>query len=402
MSKSNKPGKFIWHFYTNICKLMMKFTNPKGEISNTEFKNRDKTSGALVIFNHCSNYDHIALTSAFHYDPVNYVIARYFNYKKLVSLGINAIKTIKREQFKPDVASIKQIKKVLNEKGVVAISPAGQVSIHGDLPYIDKAIVKLVKFANVDVFTAKLKGTYLKRPKWTKKNSSATINVEIVKTLSRDDLKSLTDQEIYEKIVSSINVYDYQLQTISPQIVKKKNKAVGLEKFIYICPKCMQKYTFRTYDNHLTCTNCGNDIVYDQYNFFKGNSQEYMMFQNEKEWYEFEKRKIREDILANNLHLESDFYLYSNPSGKWKIENVGSGKLVLTNDKFYYEGTYQNKPIIKEFNLPSLVQLPFAAGKHFEVHDDDFVFKFIPINNKNQVVEWVQAIDVLQELKTGR
>ena len=56
------------------------------------------------------------------------------------------------------------------------------------------------------------------------------------------------------------------------------------------------------------------------------------------------------------------------------------------------------KEIVKEFNLNTIYQLPFAPATRFNIPDEEGMFEFVP-ENKRVVIEWVQLVDALNSIK---
>lgn len=395
-----KANIFIWWFYTIVSKIYLLF---KGSLKtkNKVFKKRNKKEGCLVLYNHTSNKDHFITTAAFNYTRVNYVITKHFYFNKTLRPILQVVKTIPRDQFKSDLLSIKNIKKAIDNKGVVAIAPAGQITIHGDMLYIDRAIVKLVRLCKCDVYSLRIYGGYLAFPKWRQTKRRFPVSTEFVKVFSKDEIALLTDDEIYNRVVLSIDVKDRNMQLEKPRKIKGKNIIKGLDNVLYYCPNCKSKYTTTTDGNIMTCSKCNNKVRMNEYGFLEPVGTETVMFENEYEWYKYQKDLIKKEIVSGSYHLEGKYELYRETNEEWKIEKVGEGKLVLTNDEFYYEGTINGEEVVKKFALDHLLQLPFDVAKRFDVPDDDGKFEFRPLENNKQVMEFVQAIDAMREIRIG-
>lgn len=399
--KERVKGNLIaWLIYTFFSRIFMFFKHHI-KYNYKVFKKRNKKIGSLVIYNHMSNMDHYISTAAFKYRRANYVITRHFYFNKTLKSILECVAAIPREQFKSDLISIRKIKKVIDKKGIVAIAPAGQISVHGDLIYIDPAIIKLVKFCKTDVFSLQIHGNYLSYPKWRRTKRSYPISCEFVKVLTIKDLETLSDEEIYDRIIKSIDVSDRELQKVKPHKIKGKSIIEGLETITYYCPKCKSKHTFVTKGDLMTCSKCGNQIRMNNYGFLEPVSSDCVMFSNEHLWYDYEKELIKKQIIDGTLHIEGKYKLFRNLNEQWTLEEVGEGKVVLTTSEFYYEGTINNELVRKDFKLDKLIQLPFGLAERFDVPDDEGTFQFRPVDNINQIIEYVQSIDVMRELKQG-
>ena len=157
--------------------------------------------GCILIYNHSSNKDHYFIMSACNYRPVNFVLASYFYFNKVLGKILTWAKGISKDQFKPDIAAIRKMKKVLDQNGIVAIAPAGQISMDGTPPYISPAIVKLIKMAKADVLGLKMTGINLSLPKWRKYPRRTKINLEFVKVVTKEELETLKDKELYHQFM---------------------------------------------------------------------------------------------------------------------------------------------------------------------------------------------------------
>lgn len=393
-----KGNIFAWLFYT-FCARVFLFFKHHIRYNRKVFNKRNKKEGCLLIYNHMSNMDHFVTTASLKYKRTNYVITKHFYFNKKLRKILDCVCAIPREQFKSDLISIRNMKKVIDQKGIVSIAPAGQISVHGEQIYIDRAIVKLIKFCKADVYALQIHGNYLAYPKWRRSKRNYPVYSEFVKVIAKEEIEKLDENEIYKKVVDSINVSDYKFQLAHPHKIKGKGIIEGLETITYYCPKCKSKHTFTTNGNTMVCTKCGNKIIMNQYGFLEPGSNDCVMFANEHLWYNYEKELIKKDILSGNLHIEGTYTLMRNINDPWILDEVGSGKVVLTNNEFYYQGTINGIMIRKDFKLNQMLQLPFGLAKRFDIPDDEGTFQFRPIDNPNQIIEYVQAIDVLRELR---
>lgn len=396
-----KPNPIAWFIYSVASRIIMFFKNGV-KYDTKAFKNRNKKRGCIVLYNHASKKDHFITSAAFGMTRVNYVISNHFYYKSFLRTVLTWVRAIPREQFKSDLISIRKIKKVIDNKGVICIAPAGQMTIDGSVPYIDRAIVKLIKFCKADVYTCQMHGTYLAYPKWRKNERKYPISAKFYKVMDMEEVVTLSEDEIYDRSVKAIDVYDLREQKQNPVKIKGENLIEGLEQIIYYCPKCKSKHTIITKGNTMTCTRCNNTVQMNQYGILEPIGHDCVMFQNEAEWYRFEKDVIKEEVLKGNYHLEGNFTLTCNiKESEWELEEVGQGKVVLTNDELYYEGTFKGEIVLKKFPLEKLIQLPFDAGVRFDIPNDEGTFQFRPIDTPAKVTEFVQAIDVMRELRIG-
>lgn len=398
-----KPNPLAWFIYVTGSKIYMSKRN-KVIIDRTVFKNRNKKEGCIVLYNHSSNKDHFVTTLSFGFTRVAYVTTSHFYYSKKLSFVLKLARAIPKEQFKSDVSTIKKIKRALNKKVPVAIAPTGQITVHGDALYFDPSIVKLLKMCKVDVYAIRMHGNYYAYPKWRKYYRDVPIHSEFVKVIDKKELETLSDDEIYKRTYDAINVNDRQEQSKYNYQLHSQGLIEGIEDILYQCPKCMQKYQMATSKDLLICNFCGNTVKMNEKGFLEGVSQNYVLMQNEAEWYKWEQRKMIQEINNNTFKLEGKFKLITNLHEQYVLEEAGTGKLVLTPDRFYYEGYIGDEIKTKEFKLDRLVQLPFEVRKHFDIPDDEGYFEFIPTDdeNKAKIIQFVQAVEVISAMRQNR
>ena len=71
----------------------------------------------------------------------------------------------------------------------------------------------------------------------------------------------------------------------------------------------------------------------------------------------------------------------------------------MNKNECYYEGTCNNEPFRKDFKMEHLTQLPFDPNSHFEVPNEECLYRFKPIEKSSYIVDYVQLIDYLNNNK---
>lgn len=394
------PNRLAWFIYVTGCRLYMLFHN-KVRINRSVFRKRSKKEGCIVIYNHSSNKDHYITTMCFGHTRAAYVTSSHFYFNKTYRMLLNWVRAIPKEQFKSDIGTIKKIKRALQNNLPVSIAPAGQITVHGDPLYIDPSIVKLLKMCKVDVYAIQMHGNYYAYPKWRKYRRKLPIYAEFVKVMDKEDLDSLSDETIYHNVCNAIAINDRKEQAAFQYHLASKGLIEGIESILYQCPKCMAKYQNETCGDTLTCKACGNQIRMNEQGFLEPISSNVVLIQNEAEWYKWEQHKMQQEMEKGIFHLEGKFKLLHNLDHSYTLEEVGEGKVVLTMDELYYEGTFQDNLIRKNFKLDRLQQLPFEVRRHFDIPDDDGCFEFVPAEDEHsaKITEFVQAIEVMSKMR---
>lgn len=395
-NKKNKkeklmPNRLYWTIYYILGGILISLKH-NVKIRRGDFNNRDKKKGCVVLYNHVCFDDHYMIAKFLGKNMGTFVITKRFMYNKIIAPLLRGVRAITRDQFKADMASILKMKRITSEGGILVISPAGQMSISGDVPYIHPSIIKLLKMCKVDVYTIQIHGSYLAYPKWGLSKRSYKIELDCHKTLSSDDLINLPKEECYNKVLTDLSINDLLEQKTKMIPIKGKKLAEGMENFLFICPKCFRKYSIEVSNDILKCKCCGNSVRLNKYGFLEGIGNDYVLMQNESLWYDFQKNIILNEMKQDDYKLTSSVTLYSNEEKSNELVVFGSGTLCFDKERLYYDGTMKGNVIHKEFNLSAIYQLPFEPAKRFNIPDDENFFEFVP-SNQLQVIEWVIAID---------
>lgn len=401
VKKFKRPGRIVWFIYGLFCRFVLLFGTKKIKYDRSVLKDINKDEGAIIIYNHTCNKDQYITGATAGRLRLTYVVSRYYMLIPFISTILKIVRAIPKEQFRSDLASIRRMKRATDNKGVLCIAPAGQTTLHGEMPYVDPSIVKLLKLCKVDVYNIKIEGGYLNFPKWrkNKKPHKTTIHASAGKVLTKEQIASMTDDEVYQKIVDALNVSEHEYQKKNNYLIKSKHIIEGLENVLYICPKCNTKYSYESKKDLMVCTHCGNTIHMNNVGVIQPFNDDDVCFKDESKWYSWQETLIKERYNKDDFIQVNEFILYTNDPKSDKMKESGKGVLTLTKDLLYYDGTFDGNLIHKDFNLSILTQLPFKPAHHFEIPDGDGVYQFRPVNNPCLVVEWVQIIDVINEIK---
>lgn len=395
--KSEKPNRAASIVLFLASKVYLFFLGIKVKYNRKVLK--EHKDGFILISNHYSSADQFLIGASVKARKINFVVSSHFFNNKKTSWALKLIKAIKKEQFINDITAIRKMKRVIDEDGIVYIAPTGQVSLMGANNYIPKAIVKLVRLCNGSVVAMRSTGGHLCLPKWGTSKRRYPINVEFIDVINKDEIKLLSDDEIYDRIVNSIEVNEYLEQEKVMIPIKGNALAEGLEGALYICPKCGKKYHIETKGNELTCNLCGNKVVMNKFGFLEAKTKEDIAFKYPFEWYQYQKKYIRDEIKNGNVHVEFDVIMKLHNHEKHNMEEVGTGKLVLTNNEFYYDGIKNGESYRKEFDLPHLAQTPFSPHRHIEVPTQEEFFQFVPVNKDVEPIFWSSVIEVMNDIK---
>lgn len=185
----------------------------------------------------------------------------------------------------------------------VAMYPEGAMTSTGETGFISKRNAALVKECDCTFVTYRGKGGYLKKPRWAKNSRKGPISGEVVHVYSKEQIRAMSEDELYEHILEDLyfNAYDEQRKNPSEYITE--DPAEHAEIILYGCPKCKEVGLLKTKGDKIFC-NCGFEAKVDNYGFWHSDDME---FDNIVEWDKFQKTLIREIALKKQNTSESLF-----------------------------------------------------------------------------------------------
>lgn len=361
-----------------FCKLKFKYNLKKNGIEKLN-------TPSIILFNHGSAIDFMIDVAPLYPQRVNIVTAFYYFCNYHLGRLIHALGAFPKFLYQPDVSSIKNIKRVLRNNGIVCLAPEGRLSPHGELESIIPSTVKLLKKECVDVYLLKNHGAYLSKPKWAKTSRKGRIDIEYIHLFTKEELQTLSLQEIYDKLYDNIYYDEFKWIEENNVTFKGKKFAEGLENILYLCPVCGKEYTYVTKGNKLECTHCHTKVILNnKYKFVSDNKE---IPSTIKDWYNYQKTIERQNIQDENYILQSNVLLKQpDPKGNG-FKEVGQGICTLTHIGLNYKGTKNGENVDILFRLENVPALPFGANIDFEIYHDQTLYYFVPENTKS-CVKW--------------
>ncbi|MFH0766464.1 MAG: lysophospholipid acyltransferase family protein [Bacillota bacterium] len=218
------------------------------------------------------------------------------------------VKTIAKRKGQSDIQTIKGIFNAFNHdhRGIM-IFPEGNASYFGEQSDVSLySTAKLVKKVRHEVVLAKINGGYLAAPRWGKRRKKGDFHIHYEPLITIQELEALSINQIEDILKNAIKFNDYDWNRKELILYRSKEKAVGLEKYVYFCPKCKGIQTISTQGNDIFCQKCGKISHINHYEFLED-----LPFDNLVDWGKLQKKSIP-FALQNELHsqgrlIEIDF-----------------------------------------------------------------------------------------------
>jgi len=153
----------------------------------------------------------------------------------------------------------------------------------------------------------------------------------------------------------------------------------------------------------ISSVNCFSEpILVTRVGFLTPVDADSVCFSDEVKWYRHQKERLAKEMQDPNfvMIMEVDVQR-ANPETSI-FEYAGHGMLTFKGDEITYEGELLNELVTRQYSLKSVAQLPFKPAAHIEIPNDEAQYLFQPVNNKSQLIKWVIATDILNDLNLNK
>ena len=388
-NKYKKPNFIIYYFYHLLCKIIARFVFDT-KILRNEIKG--VKGSCVVLCNHESQIDFInlAITSK---RRMHLVISNSFYQTMSIKPLLDMIKVIPKQQFQTTAADIRAMKRAIDNNIPLGIYPVGLMTENGLSTNPGASIAKLLKLLKTDVYVCYTEGSYLTQPKWSKVRRKGQITVDVYKLISKEDLETIDNDDLYQLVRKNIDYNSYQNQKKNMVPYKNGNNIEGLEYVLYQCPKCKTIKSIISKDiTKLCCTCCDYEVEADNYGLFNG---EKMIFDNPADWSMDIVKDLEEEILSNpQYQLDDDVTISMINYKKHKFEEVGAGHISINKDNIILKGTINNEIIEHCFFTKTYPMLPFIPGKYLEIQEGQNIYR-LKFKNPYNVMIFINVLKVV-------
>lgn len=351
---------------------------------------------SIVLCNHGAFIDFVYSGTMLREEAPNFVVARLYFYRRIVKKLLTKFGCFPKSMFATDVESAMNCVRVVKGGGVLAMMPEARLSTAGRFEDIQPSSFSFIKKMGVTVYTIKMQGDYLAKPKWgTGIRRGSIVEGTLDLLFTPEELKTLTEEEIAKKTNEALYYNEYEWLDTHPEIKYRSGKmAEGLENILCRCPKCLGKYTLQTERKNISCE-CGLSLKLNERYNFEGDTE----FKNPLEWYDWQTQLIRREIEENeDYSLTSKVTLkHASADGKSLLRVSGKGVCTLNRAGLCYVGTEDGEQKEIFFPMEEIYRLLFGAGENFEIYRGKEIFFFVPKEPKISV-EFYIASGILKSL----
>lgn len=358
----------MMNFKEKIIKPLLKLfyrSKFKFEVNYGDFDPK-RTDPYFLIGNHSSLHDGLFTATFLKKYPYPVINAFMFVNKKMKFVLKKLIYSIPKRKGQSDITTIREMMKVVKSGRGVMLFPEGNSSYYGEQSEIPFSTVKLFKKFKLDVVICKTNGSYLSAPRWGEKtthNGLLQLNFKVL--FKASELESLSLDYIYERLVEEMKFNDFDWNRERKYLYNPKKRALGVENYLYVCPKCLSHQTISTDKNDIYCTNCGRIAYFNEYSLISGPE-----FDNLVDWDKLQKRKIPE-IAKEEVYSEGLMYLVD--TIKYKSKKLGLAETKIFNNCLY--ARLKNRDYVFDFDKLSGLTLTKKNEVSFDYDEKTYLFK---------------------------
>lgn len=348
----------------------------------------------VVIANHQCAYDFVSLMSLIR-RPMSFVISNSFFNSLPITGFLKKIGVIPKQQFQTTVTDMKNMKAVVDAGEPLVIYPAGLMCEDGLPTPTPMATYKFLKWLGVDIYVARVSGTYFAMPKWGDGIRPGRTYLDVYKLVDAADLASMSIGEIREKTDAALKYDAYREQENLMVRYKNGDHIDGLEQVLYVCPHCGGEHTMKVRDRSVIfCEACGYEEKSDIYGFLhneKGIGPEIRYVSDwsrmiyDRLWRQVEAGEVANISAATRIRM-IDYK-------KHKFVEVGQGTVTLEEKQFRISGQINGETVDLEISSEGFPTLPFSPGKHLEVQDGKTIYRCV-LEDGSLVMKFINLVKI--------
>ncbi|MBN2048953.1 MAG: 1-acyl-sn-glycerol-3-phosphate acyltransferase [Spirochaetales bacterium] len=289
----------------------------------------------LMLPNHVMTWDPV-LIGIHITDPI-FFIASDANFRSpFASRWLKRLGAVPTSKQATDFTTLRQIVKLLSEGRHVGVFPEGERTWDGVTMPIIPATAKLVRLAKASVVVPVLKGAYQCRPRWAVKSRLGPVTIEYRVALRRDELETLSLEEIHRRIQETLHHDDHRYQLEQKAVYETDSPAEPLQAVLFACPSCRSLNTLEGRQDLLTCRSCGWETQFTVFGSFEQSGSHPHYYDNIRQWNLWQLEELERQIESRRERNDESPLFSDTPavhSTGYKVESLeeqGRGTVSLS------------------------------------------------------------------------
>lgn len=329
--KTRKPSILLKPLMLLLC--LPEYLKRKSKVTKVNMKGVKPPF--FMLCNHNSFFDFkVATMTMFPRVGCNVVaIDGFINREGL----LRACGCIGKRKFTNDPELIFNIKHILkHKKGIVSIYPEARYSLVGTQSPLPESLGKMAKMFEVPVVVLNSHGHHLAQPVWNLKPRKNHTESTLTQILTVEDLKTLSVDEINERVREAFIYDDYAWQKENNIHISEPFRAEGLHLPLYKCPVCGDEHHMNSKGNELFCENCKASWQMNELGELEGKNE---TFRHIPDWFEWQRAQVNKEIRSGKYRFDQEVMVDSLPNATG-FYRLGKGRLVHSSEGFHLIGDF--------------------------------------------------------------
>ena len=371
-----------------------------------------KGKQVVVIADHAAWDSFYYVMAGYPFAKLNTVVGYHHVCKRFMyTILVKVFQVIPKRNYQNDMLSMKQMLKVAKMGGSLLVFPEGTQSKTGSTMPITPSTAGFLKKLGIPVVLCKSFGSYLARPLWKTKTSKGHQEFHYELLFDESQLSVMDKDEIYEKMLDRFRYNDFEWNKNFHYIYGQD--AEGMEKIVYTCPNCGEKFRLKTTAHEIYCEACGMHLKVNEFLEFDaadGEEPDAPKYHNIDEWLKDERKLLKEEIKDPSFKIEFDcevFRLKEKLSLK-PFESLGDARAVIdaqgislasatASEKSFEEEGKGVSPLKADlrFDIKDLPSILTTVGEFNLIYHNNELYKIVPKGNNNICMRNMIAIEEL-------
>ena len=152
----------------------------------------------------------------------------------------------------------------------------------------------------------------------------------IKETVSKEEIESLSAEEIFEKIKTDFVYDDWAWLKEKGNILKCKTRAYNLNAILYQCPHCKTEHQMVGEGTTLTCTKCGKVYEMGENGVLTAKEGE-TEFSHVPDWFKWQRQNVHEEVFNGTYNVDCEVDVFTLPDATAYVPQ-GKGRLVQNSE----------------------------------------------------------------------
>lgn len=337
-----KQNLFIMPFLWLYCWVVTR----KGKLRINKVRMKGLKPPYLVLGSHHAFMDFLVTPLALFPHRANYV-SELEGFEAYGEWPYRQIGCLGTRKFVDDLALVKNIKRVIDRKGILVLYPEARYANVGTSSKLPESIGKLVKMLKVPVVVINMRGNYLQSPIWNLTiRKEAVLDATITQVFTKEELANAKVSEVNAKLQEFLKYNEYAWQYETKQAITYEKRAEGIELALYQCPVCKREFQMASENADLFCRQCGEHWHMTEYGRMENlRSRQQVEIPN---WYEWERNQVIQEIEEGTYFLNIKVHIEALPNA---VNFIDLGEGTLRHDKEGFSLTFTEYGEDKEKTL---------------------------------------------------